>query len=82
MAAASHNKMLSAALTFTLSFCRLYMTKKTSALPLNAKKHPPLSFKKQRVLNMVKNNSLGRKGRKYQLQIELIIFSASNGSPK
>ena len=37
MAAASHNKMLSAALTFTLSFCRLYMTKKTSDLPLNAK---------------------------------------------
>lgn len=79
MAAASHNKMLSAALTFTLSF---YMTKKTSDLPLNTKKHPPLSFKKQRVLYIVKNNSLGRKGRKYQLQIELIIFSASNGSPK
>lgn len=37
MAVASHNKMLSAALTFTLSFCRLYMTKKTSDLPLNAK---------------------------------------------
>lgn len=37
MAAASHNKMLSAALTFTLSFCRLYMTKKTSDLPLNKK---------------------------------------------
>ena len=82
MAAASHNKMLSAALTFTLSFCRLYMTKKTYDLPLNTKKHPPLSFKKQRVLNMVKNNSLDRKYRKYQLQIELIIFSASNGSPK
>lgn len=82
MAAASHNKMLFAALTFTLSFCRLYMTKKTFDLPLNTKKHPPLSLKKQRVLNMVKNNSLGRKGRKYQLQIELIIFSASNGSPK
>lgn len=79
MAAASHNKMLSAALTFTLSFCRLYMTKKTSDLPLNTKTHPPLSFKKQRVLYMVKNNSFGRK---YQLQIELIIFSASNGSPK
>ena len=82
MAAASHNKMLSAALTLTLSFCRLYMTKKTSDLPLNVKKHPPLSLKKQRVLYTVKNNSLGRKGRKYQLQIELIIFSASNGSPK
>ena len=82
MAVASHNKMLSAALTFTFSFCRLYMTKKTSDLPLNAKKHPPLSFKKQRVLYLVKNNSLGRKGRKHQLQIELIIFSASNGSPK
>lgn len=63
MAAASHNKMLFAALTFTLSFCRLYMTKKTFDLPLNTKKHPPLSFKKQRVLYMVKNNSLGRKGR-------------------
>ena len=37
MAAASHNKMLSAALTFTLSFCRLYMTKKTYDLPLNTK---------------------------------------------
>lgn len=82
MAVASHNKMLSAALTFTLSFCYLYMTKKTSDLPLSTKKHPPLSFKKQRVLNMVKNNSFDRKGRKYQLQIELIIFSASNGSPK
>lgn len=82
MAAASHNKMLFAALTFTLSFCRLYMTKKTFDLPLNTKKHPPLSFKKQRVLYMVKSISFGRKGRKYQLQIELIIFSASNGSPK
>lgn len=82
MAAASHNKMLFAALTFTLSFCRLYMTKKTFNLPLNTKKHPPLSFKKQRVLYIVKNNSLDRKYRKYQLQIELIIFSASNGSPK
>ena len=37
MVAASHNKMLSAVLTFTLSFCRLYMTKKTSDLPLNTK---------------------------------------------
>lgn len=82
MAAASHNKMLFAALTFTLFFCRLYMTKKTSDLPLNTKKHSTLSFKKQRVLYMVNSNSLGRKGRKYQLQIELIIFSASNGSPK
>lgn len=82
MAAASHNKMLSAVLTFTLSFCRLYMTKKTSDLPLSTKKHPPLSFKKQRALNMVNNNSLDRKYRKYQLQIELIIFSASNGPPK
>ena len=82
MAVASHNKMLSAALTFTFSFCRLYMTKKMSDLPLNTKKHSPLSLKKQRVLYMVKNNSPGRKGRKYQLQIELIIFSASNGSPK
>lgn len=82
MAAASHNKMLFAALTFTLSFCRLYMTKKTFDLPLNTKKHSPLSLKKQRVLYMVKNNSLDRKYRKYQLQIELIIFSASNGPPK
>ena len=45
-------------------------------------KTPSTFIKKQRVLYMVKNNSLGRKGRKYQLQIELIIFSASNGSPK
>lgn len=82
MAAVSHNNMHSAELTLTLSFCRLYMTRKTADLPLNAKKHPPLSFKKQRVLNMVNNNSLDRKCRKHQLQIELIIFSASNGSPK
>ena len=45
MAAASHNKMLSAALTFTLSFCRLYMTKKTSNLPLNAKNTPTFVLK-------------------------------------
>ena len=45
MAAASHNKMLSAALTFTLSFCRLYMTKKTSDLPLNAKNTPTFVLK-------------------------------------
>ena len=82
MAVASHNKMLSAALTFTLSILPLIYDEKTSDLPLNEKKHPPLSFKKQRVLYMVNNNSLDRKGRKYQLQIELIIFSASNGSPK
>lgn len=82
MAAVSHNKMLSAALTLTLSFCYLYMTKKTFDLPLNTKKAPSAFIKKQRVLYMVKNNSLGRKGRKYQLQIELIIFSASNGPPK
>lgn len=61
MAVASHNKMLSAALTFTLSFCRLYMTKKTFDLPLNTKKHPPLSLKKQRVLNMVKTIPLAAK---------------------
>lgn len=67
---------------WTTWFLHLYMTKKTSDLPLNTKTHPPLSFKKQRVLNMVNNNSLDRKYRKYQLQIELIIFSASNGSPK
>ena len=82
MAAASHNKMLSAAFTLTLSFCYLYMTKKTFDLPLNTQKHPLLSFKKQRVFYMIKNNLLDRKYRKYQLQIELIIFSASNGSPK
>ena len=34
---------------WTTWFSHLYMTKKTSDLPLNAKKHPPLSFKKQRV---------------------------------
>ena len=45
-------------------------------------KTPSTFIKKQRVLYMVKNNSLDRKGRKYQLQIELIIFSVSNGSPK
>ena len=33
----------------TTWFSHLYMTKKISNLPLNAKKHPPLSFKKQRV---------------------------------
>lgn len=82
MAAVSHNNMHSAELTLTLSFCYLYMTKKMSDLPLNTQKHSPLSFKKQRVLNMVNNNSLDRKCRKHQLQIELIIFSASNGSPK
>ena len=53
MAAASHNKMLSAALTFTLSFCRLYMTKKTSDLPLNAKKHPYFRFESRGVCVMV-----------------------------
>ena len=53
------------------------MTKKTSDLPLNAKKHPPLSFKKQRVLYMVKNNSLDRKGRKYQLYFVIGSFISS-----
>ena len=55
----------------------LLFTKKTSDLPLNAKKHPPLSFKKQRALYMVKNNSLDRKGRKYQLYFVIGNFISS-----
>lgn len=50
---------------------------KTFNLPLNAKKHPPLSLKKRRVLYMVKNNSLGRKGRKYQLYFVIGSFISS-----
>ena len=61
MAAASHNKMLSAALTFSLSFCRLYMTKKMSDLPLNAKNHPPLSLKSRECLTWLKTIHLAAK---------------------
>ena len=52
-------------------------SQKTFNLPLNTKKHPPLSFKKYRVLYMVKNNSLGGKGRKYQLYFVIGNFISS-----
>lgn len=61
MAAASHNKMLSAALTFTLSFCRLYMTKKTSDLPLNAKNTLHFHLKSRGCLTWLKTIHLAAK---------------------
>ena len=61
MVAASHNKMLSAELTLTLSFCYLYMTKKMSDLPLNAKKHPPLSLKSRERFTWLKTIHLTAK---------------------
>lgn len=61
MAAASHNKMLSAALTFTLSFCRLYMTKKTSDLPSNTKNTLHFHLKSRECLTWLKTIHLTAK---------------------
>ena len=54
----------------------LLFTKKTFNLPL-MQKAPSTFIKKQRVLYMVKNNSLGGKGRKYQLYFVIGSFISS-----
>lgn len=61
MAAVSHNKMLSAALTLTLSFCRLYMTKKTYDLPLNTKNTLHFHLKSRECFTWLKTIHLAAK---------------------